>query len=57
MFSDNQSVYRMSSDAELCDLTVDLLCLSQDLIHAKLRLQKSAKVKWFPTSSFSSFLA
>jgi hypothetical protein len=34
----------MCDEAELCDLTVDLLCLSQDLIHAKLRLENSAKV-------------
>jgi hypothetical protein len=31
-------------EEELCDLTVDLLCLSQDLVHAKLRLESSAKV-------------
>jgi hypothetical protein len=35
----------MCDEAELCDLTVDLLCLSQDLIHAKLRLENSAKVR------------
>jgi hypothetical protein len=35
----------MCDEAELCDLTVDLLCLSQELIHAKLRLENSAKVR------------
>ncbi len=35
----------MVDEAELCDLTVDLLCLSQELIHAKLRLENSAKVR------------
>jgi hypothetical protein len=37
----------MCDEAELCDLTVDLLCLSQELIHAKLRLENSAKVRMF----------
>jgi hypothetical protein len=37
----------MCDETELCDLTVDLLCLSQDLIHAKLRLENSAKVGMF----------
>jgi hypothetical protein len=35
----------MCDEAELCDLTVDLLCLSQELIQAELRLENSAKVR------------
>ena len=35
-----------AEEEELCDLTVDLLCLSQELVDAKLRLENSAKVGW-----------